>query len=362
MSSLPAERTRTETSSSATVHYASINDGRLFEDLSRKNAEDWHSYFMALACLLSTRSRDPKWKVGACIVNKEGHIVGQGYNGMLNNAPENTFPWGKESTSNLETKTLFVCHAEMNAIAFSNLTDFDGCTMYVSTFPCIQCAMRIKAVGISHVYYLDVQSNEGRETEIKNAESILTGLIRWTDIRSSVTFDFTQCEIFKKGAARLPNREPQGGVKKITFEVGDLTTEKEVEELISKKEVEELISKMKVIVSKKEGELISKKEVEELIPKMKVKDLISKKEVEEPISKKKVDRMKWEHLFFAICLIEAQKSDETKKLGACVVNEDNHIVGWGHNRRAGSEPETGWFSSLHQIVGPRSYQIRREAI
>ena len=43
----------------------------------------------------------------------------------------------------LETKYMYVCHAEMNAIMNKNSASVEGCTMYVALFPCNECAKMI---------------------------------------------------------------------------------------------------------------------------------------------------------------------------------------------------------------------------
>jgi dCMP deaminase len=70
-------------------------------------------------------------------------------------------PWGREGAF-LDTKYPFVCHAEMNAITNSaNKPDLDGASIYVSLFPCNECAKLIVQVGIREVVYLsDKYSNE----------------------------------------------------------------------------------------------------------------------------------------------------------------------------------------------------------
>ena len=50
----------------------------------------------------------------------------------------------------LETKYMYVCHAEMNAIMNKNSASVEGCTMYVALFPCNECAkMIIQVVFLS---------------------------------------------------------------------------------------------------------------------------------------------------------------------------------------------------------------------
>ena len=61
------------------------------------------------------------------------------------------FPWGREGGF-LETKYAFVVHAELNAILNSS-RPVEGCTIYVSLFPCNECAKAIIQSGIKAVYY-----------------------------------------------------------------------------------------------------------------------------------------------------------------------------------------------------------------
>ncbi|CAH0663828.1 unnamed protein product [Spodoptera exigua] len=108
----------------------------------------WEDYFMGTALLAAKRSKDPNCQVGACIVNRENRIVGIGYNGMPNGCSDDTFPWDKNN------KQFYVCHAEMNAILNRNIIDLKGCTLYVSRFPCNECAKMIIQSGITKVYYI----------------------------------------------------------------------------------------------------------------------------------------------------------------------------------------------------------------
>ena len=41
----------------------------------KENYSTWDEYFMGLAMWSSTRSKDPKSQVGACIVNDEKRII-----------------------------------------------------------------------------------------------------------------------------------------------------------------------------------------------------------------------------------------------------------------------------------------------
>ncbi|MDD3733097.1 MAG: dCMP deaminase family protein [candidate division Zixibacteria bacterium] len=114
----------------------------------------WDDYFMAVAQLSALRSKDPSTRVGACIVNKNKRIIGIGYNGFPSGCSDDILPWAREGDF-LQTKYPYVCHAEMNAITnASNKPDLEGATLYVSLFPCNECAKLIVQVGIKEVVYL----------------------------------------------------------------------------------------------------------------------------------------------------------------------------------------------------------------
>jgi len=119
----------------------------------------WDEYFMALAFLSAQRSKDPNKQVGACIVNQEHIILGIGYNGFPRGCKDFDLPWSKESeTGNpLETKFPYVCHAEMNAILNSNSSNLQGARIYVTMFPCNDCAKLIIQSGIKEVIYYEAK-------------------------------------------------------------------------------------------------------------------------------------------------------------------------------------------------------------
>ncbi|KAM0724810.1 Deoxycytidylate deaminase [Formica fusca] len=120
----------------------------------RSSYIDWDEYFMAIAFLSAKRSKDPCTQVGACIVNNDKRIVGIGYNGMPMGCDDDEFPWGKSSRNGLDTKYLYVCHAEINAVLNKNSSNVKDCTMYVALFPCNECAKVIIQSGIKTVIYM----------------------------------------------------------------------------------------------------------------------------------------------------------------------------------------------------------------
>lgn len=116
----------------------------------------WDRHFMNVAKLTaSDRSKDPNTQVGACIVNNDEKIVGTGYNGFPNGCSDDEFPWERESLLGaLNTKYLYVVHAELNAI-LNSTTSLSDCTIYVTMLPCNECAKAIIQSGISRVIFED---------------------------------------------------------------------------------------------------------------------------------------------------------------------------------------------------------------
>lgn len=116
-----------------------------------KKVIDWDTYFMALAHLSSSRSKDPNTQVGAVIVDEMHRIVSIGYNGMPRGIDETKLSWEREGGF-LDTKYAYVVHAELNAILNASRS-VAGCTIYVSLFPCNECAKAIIQSGIREVVY-----------------------------------------------------------------------------------------------------------------------------------------------------------------------------------------------------------------
>ena len=119
--------------------------------MKRANAISWETYFMGIAQLSALRSKDPNTQVGAVIVDQEHKVVSIGYNGFPKGCSDDEYPWENEGSS-LETKYVYVVHAELNAILNSPRT-VKGCSIYVSLFPCHECAKAIIQSGIQEIVY-----------------------------------------------------------------------------------------------------------------------------------------------------------------------------------------------------------------
>ena len=119
----------------------------------------WDEYFMGVAQLSGMRSKDPNTQVGACIVSSDNKILSMGYNGFPNGCSDEEFPWEREGEE-LDTKYPFVTHSELNAILNYRGGSLEGTKLYVSLFPCNECAKAIIQAGIRTVVY-DSDKYEG---------------------------------------------------------------------------------------------------------------------------------------------------------------------------------------------------------
>lgn len=124
--------------------------------------------FIKIVQVVSQRSTCLRSQVGALIV-KDGRIISIGYNGPVSGMPACTQPdlfqeillqqgvlqpLATECEGPGCTRSL---HAETNAIAFAARTgvSVEGCTMYCSMSPCINCAKVIVNSGIKCLKYLE---------------------------------------------------------------------------------------------------------------------------------------------------------------------------------------------------------------
>ena len=121
----------------------------------------WDEYFMGLAHLSAMRSKDPNTQVGACIVDQNRKVVSIGYNGFPHGLSDEIYPWGREGGFK-DTKYAYVIHAELNSI-LNSPRSVAGCILYVSLFPCNECAKAIIQSGIRKVVY---ESDKYADTDV----------------------------------------------------------------------------------------------------------------------------------------------------------------------------------------------------
>lgn len=110
----------------------------------------WDAYFMSTALLISSRSACERLHVGCVMVSggpQQNRIVAAGYNGFLPGAPHISRMSGGHEQGTV--------HAEQNAIADAARRGvaLAGATVYVTHFPCINCAKIMAAAGIRTIKY-----------------------------------------------------------------------------------------------------------------------------------------------------------------------------------------------------------------
>lgn len=112
--------------------------------------------FMDVAERFAELSYARKLKVGAIAV-KDGRIISIGYNGTpegWSNECEDVVGHDQDLNPVLKTKPE-VLHAELNCIAkLARSTESgDGCSLFVTHGPCMECAKVIKQSGVREVLY-----------------------------------------------------------------------------------------------------------------------------------------------------------------------------------------------------------------
>ena len=125
--------------------------------MKRKDYINWDEYFMGIALLSAQRSKDPKTQVGACIVSEDNRILSIGYNGFPNGINDHEYPWNSESPEDCPEckKDWYVVHSELNAILNYRGESLKGTKIYVTLFPCNECAKAIIQSHLKEVIYLD---------------------------------------------------------------------------------------------------------------------------------------------------------------------------------------------------------------
>lgn len=108
----------------------------------------WDSVWMEFAHLISKRSYDPRYQVGAVIVTeKNTQVLAVGYNGNYTGGPNEV-----ESTAPGESGMI---HAEINALIKLDYNNPSRKTMYLTLSPCRNCAKAIINGGISEVVFCE---------------------------------------------------------------------------------------------------------------------------------------------------------------------------------------------------------------
>ncbi|KGF48382.1 cytidine deaminase [Veillonella montpellierensis DNF00314] len=117
----------------------------------RNDYISWDEYFMGVAKLAAQRSKDPNTQVGACIVSDDNKILSIGYNGLPLHCHDDDFSWSRDTHN--DNKYFYAVHSELNAILNYRGGSLENSKIYVTLFPCNECAKAIIQSGIKSVIY-----------------------------------------------------------------------------------------------------------------------------------------------------------------------------------------------------------------
>ena len=114
--------------------------------LSKRSS--WDNYFMDMAELVATKSKDRSTKVGCVIVGPNHEVRTTGYNGFCRGIDDDV-----DERHERPEKYLWAEHAERNAIynAARNGIRVEDCTAYTTVFPCADCARAFIQSGIRKI-------------------------------------------------------------------------------------------------------------------------------------------------------------------------------------------------------------------
>jgi len=156
----------------------------------------YNEFFMNTAEAVAKLSTAIKRKVGAIAV-KDNNIIAIGYNGTPSGWDNECEYIVKSPLPYLEAKDKFlktkpeVLHAETNMIAkISRSTQSsEGCDVYVTTAPCLDCAKILYQSGVKRVFYKEqYKSDEGIQFLQKSSIPVIQlGNINEQDQTSTIT-------------------------------------------------------------------------------------------------------------------------------------------------------------------------------
>jgi dCMP deaminase len=113
----------------------------------------WDEYFKEIVQVTAKRSPCERLHVG-CLLVKDNRIVSQGYNGYLPGLEHNSIVRDGHEQATV--------HAEQNAVAdcAKRGVSCDGCTAYITHYPCIICCRLLLAAGVSEIKYIHDYRND----------------------------------------------------------------------------------------------------------------------------------------------------------------------------------------------------------
>lgn len=141
------------------------------EKIQKIDIPDWTTYFLEIAKVVSTRSRDAQTKHGCVITDRNHHIIGTGYNSFPRESFDSILP-------NLRPEKYdFVTHAERNSLSnltISPWTIEKGAIAYITGKPCLDCLYALWNTNITTIYVLNRQGSVLEEKDNEKFNFFIT--------------------------------------------------------------------------------------------------------------------------------------------------------------------------------------------
>lgn len=121
--------------------------------MTERSRPSWDEYFKEIVQCTAKRSPCERLQVG-CLLVKDNRIVSQGYNGFL--------PGCQHQSIVRDGHEQATVHAEQNAIAdcAKRGVSCEGCTAYITHYPCIICCRFLLVAGIKKIKYINNYRND----------------------------------------------------------------------------------------------------------------------------------------------------------------------------------------------------------
>jgi len=139
--------------------------------MAQHSQEKWDDYFCRMMILVASKSKDPSTQHGCVIVGPAHEMRTTGFNGMPRGIHEEPPSFAHPNRDEIKQryerpiKYKYFEHAERNAMynAARIGVALEGCTLYVTGIPCVDCARGIIQVGIKRVVIHDTTDDGFKE-------------------------------------------------------------------------------------------------------------------------------------------------------------------------------------------------------
>ncbi|URA07028.1 hypothetical protein P9A47_gp60 [Xanthomonas phage Elanor] len=151
----------------------------------KRTIQDWDEFFYGMAVLAASMSKDPDRKVGAVLVSPDRRQVSPGFNGFPPGIPD--IP---SLLADRDFKLANMVHAEDNCLRQSPFST-EGCTVYVTRFPCLQCAFKLRD---AKVHRLVAPKPDLGHVRWGSSWAMATGILTRAGVLITYQEESTQCD------------------------------------------------------------------------------------------------------------------------------------------------------------------------